>query len=92
MILTYVILGPLIKSFCSASCLARRIVLGLFMKTKNISKVFIIFSMQQSALDFLEARDSKGVEFEEMYAVVGVESVEKSVEHSVTSQCTNRSS
>ena len=59
---------------------------GLFMKIKRIffNNVFIIFLYLGTSTTFAEARDSKGLEFEEMYAVVGVVSVEKSVEHSVT--------
>ena len=59
---------------------------GLFMKIKRIffNNGFIIFLYLATSTTFAEARDSKGLEFEEMYAVVGVVSVEKSVEHSVT--------
>ena len=59
---------------------------GLFMKIKRIffNNGFIIFLYLAISTTFAEATDSQRIEFEEMYVVVDVESVEKSIEHSVT--------
>ena len=85
MILAYVIVGPLLKSLLSRVVFSRG-TKGLFMKIKRIcfNNGFIIFLYLAISTTFAEATDSQRIEFEEMYVVVDVESVEKSIEHSVT--------
>ena len=56
------------------------------MQTKNIvqKKAQNIFLYAAVSIGFLGATEVRGVAFEEMYNVVSVESVKKSVEHSIT--------
>lgn len=56
------------------------------MQTKNIfqNKAQNIFLYAAVSIGFLGATVERGVAFEEMYNVVSVESVKKSVEHSIT--------
>ena len=56
------------------------------MQTKNIvqKKAQDIFLYAAVSIGFLGATEVRGVAFEEMYNVVSVESVKKSVEHSIT--------
>ena len=56
------------------------------MQTKNIvqKKAQDIFLYAAVSIGFLGATEVRGVDFEELYNVVSVESVEKPVEHSIT--------